>query len=177
MPTQLLPDSQQSTSREQRQAVPTVSCVTGKAMVYTAAAGVFPHQVMPIQLDVGCNTPEVREQPLYMGLQQVGPPASASKPTITNFSTVLALWPATVMTNLQAYGCLMQTYLQLCMDCHRACTTSSVADHSSVSNTDTMPLCSAVPSAWSHYSSQSCRPDSHGAKCYPDRTIAWSAPG
>ena len=46
-------------------------------MVYTAAAGVPPQQVMPIQLDVGCNTPEVRDHPLYMGLLQVGPFASA----------------------------------------------------------------------------------------------------
>lgn len=77
--------------------------MTGKAMVYTAAAGVPPQQVMPIQLDVGCNTPEVRDHPLYMGLQQVGSPTSASKPTITNFSTILAFWPPTVVPNLQAY--------------------------------------------------------------------------
>ncbi|KAA6421917.1 MAG: NAD-dependent malic enzyme, partial [Trebouxia sp. A1-2] len=44
----------------------------GKAMVYTAAAGLQPHHVLPIQLDVGCNTSEVRDNPLYMGLQQVG---------------------------------------------------------------------------------------------------------
>ena len=103
MLAQLLPDSVQSTSYEQRQAVRNVSCVTGKAMVYTAAAGVPPQQVMPIQLDVGCNTPEVRDHPLYMGLQQVGSPTSASKPTITNFSTILAFWPPTVVPNLQAY--------------------------------------------------------------------------
>ncbi|DBB07785.1 TPA: hypothetical protein ACH3X3_009203 [Trebouxia sp. C0006] len=42
----------------------------GKAMVYTAAAGLQPHHVLPIQLDVGCNTAEVRDDPLYMGLQQ-----------------------------------------------------------------------------------------------------------
>ena len=47
-------------------------CVTGKAMVYTAAAGLQPHHVLPVQVDVGCNTAEVRDHPLYMGLQQVG---------------------------------------------------------------------------------------------------------
>ena len=66
-----------------------VSSVTGKAMVYTAAAGVPPEQVIPIQLDVGCNTPEVRDHPLYMGLQQVGPSTSASKPTIIHLDTSL----------------------------------------------------------------------------------------
>ncbi len=49
------------------------SCLlAGKAMVYTAAAGLQPHHVLPIQLDVGCNTAEVRDDPLYMGLPQVG---------------------------------------------------------------------------------------------------------
>jgi hypothetical protein len=51
----------------------TTSCLlAGKAMVYTAAAGLQPHHVLPIQLDVGCNTAEVRDDSLYMGLQQVG---------------------------------------------------------------------------------------------------------
>ena len=48
-------------------------------MVYTAAAGVPPQQVIPIQVDVGCNTAEVREDPLYMGLQQVRHLPSPSK--------------------------------------------------------------------------------------------------
>ena len=42
-------------------------------MVYTAAAGVYPNQLLPISVDVGCNVGEVRDQPLYMGLQQVSP--------------------------------------------------------------------------------------------------------
>lgn len=40
-------------------------------MVYTAAAGVFSDQLLPISVDVGCNVDSVREHPLYMGLQQV----------------------------------------------------------------------------------------------------------
>ena len=58
-------------------------------MVYTAAAGVPPQQVMPIQLDVGCNTAAVRDQPLYMGLQQVRAPVSASKPTTCTHTSPL----------------------------------------------------------------------------------------
>ena len=57
---------------------------TGKAMVYTAAAGVPPEQVLPVQVDVGCNTAEVRDNPFYMGLQQVGGLTPASKPTTTD---------------------------------------------------------------------------------------------
>lgn len=40
-------------------------------MVYTAAAGVHPEQLLPISVDVGCNVDTVRNHPLYMGLQQV----------------------------------------------------------------------------------------------------------
>lgn len=40
-------------------------------MVYTAAAGVDPRQLLPISVDVGCNVANVRDHPLYMGLQQV----------------------------------------------------------------------------------------------------------
>ena len=40
-------------------------------MVYTAAAGLDPRQLLPVSVDVGCNVASVRDQPLYMGLQQV----------------------------------------------------------------------------------------------------------
>lgn len=168
----LLPDSVQCASNAQRQAVTTVSSVTGKAMVYTAAAGVFPHQVIPIQLDVGCNTPEVRDNPLYMGLQQVGTRTSASKPTITNFSKIPTFWPPTAVPNLQACEFLMPAHLHICVYCHQACTTSSVADHGSVSNTDSISACSAIPHVWSHCSSRCSRLDLCSATCYADRTIA-----
>ena len=44
---------------------------SGKAMVYSAAAGVHPKHLLPVSVDVGCNTSSVRDHPLYMGLQQV----------------------------------------------------------------------------------------------------------
>ena len=40
----------------------------GKAMVYTACGEVPPDWLLPIQVDVGCNTAAVRDDPLYIGL-------------------------------------------------------------------------------------------------------------
>lgn len=40
---------------------------TGKAMVY-AAAGLNPDWILPVGLDVGCNTDSVRDDPDYVGL-------------------------------------------------------------------------------------------------------------
>ena len=42
----------------------------GKATVYTACGGVDPDWLLPICVDVGCDNPAVRDDPLYIGLRQ-----------------------------------------------------------------------------------------------------------
>jgi len=40
----------------------------GKLLLYSGIGGVDPHHTLPITLDVGCNTPAIRNDPYYMGL-------------------------------------------------------------------------------------------------------------
>ena len=44
-----------------------VDIAIGKLMVYTAAAGINPTQVLPVSIDAGTNNEELLNNPLYLG--------------------------------------------------------------------------------------------------------------
>lgn len=44
-----------------------INIATAKLMVYTLCGGISPHRVLPIQLDLGTNNPQLLNDPMYVG--------------------------------------------------------------------------------------------------------------
>ncbi|UCH10924.1 MAG: NAD-dependent malic enzyme [Fidelibacterota bacterium] len=66
----------------------------GKLNLYVAAAGIDPSKTLPVCLDVGTNNEELREDPLYLGLNQPRERGPAYDELVDEFiQTVRTRWP------------------------------------------------------------------------------------
>eukprot|EP01107_Rhizomastix_libera_P014067 TRINITY_DN419_c0_g1_i1.p1 TRINITY_DN419_c0_g1~~TRINITY_DN419_c0_g1_i1.p1 ORF type:complete len:566 (+),score=93.20 TRINITY_DN419_c0_g1_i1:32-1699(+) len=66
----------------------------GKLSLYVAAALFHPDRVLPITIDVGCNVPAIRDDPLYLGLRQERLKDEEYYPLIKEFMAAVSdKWP------------------------------------------------------------------------------------
>ena len=93
----------------------------GKVTVHTAAAGLDPRWTLPIALDVGCDTFAVREDPLYVGLNQVTPHAVVRLPviggSILKHVTGVSYLPH-LLFRLSCVGVCSRSALRLTISCY-----------------------------------------------------------
>lgn len=70
----------------------------GKLSLYVAAAGFHPARTLPICIDVGCNTPSIRDHPFYLGIRE---PRVRGEPFYKFMDEVLSSikhkWPKTLI--------------------------------------------------------------------------------
>lgn len=76
----------------------------GKSLLYTAAAGVPPHQILPVCLDVGTNHKALLEDPMYHGLKQKRPRGEEYHSLVAEFVEALQIWRPHVLLQWEDFG-------------------------------------------------------------------------
>lgn len=76
----------------------------GKITLYTAAAGVDPHQCLPVCLDVGTNNETLRNSPTYQGLKQPRLTGADYHELVDEFMTALRTWRPHTLLQFEDFG-------------------------------------------------------------------------
>lgn len=76
----------------------------GKSLLYTAAAGVPPHQILPVTLDVGTNNPGLLDDPEYRGLRQRRLSGAAYEALVAEFVAALQAWQPHVLLQFEDFA-------------------------------------------------------------------------
>ena len=73
----------------------------GKSLLYTAAAGVPPHQILPVTLDVGTNNQALLDDPSYGGLRQRRVVGEQYDALVEEFIQALKAWQPHVLLQFE----------------------------------------------------------------------------
>lgn len=76
----------------------------GKSLLYTVAAAVPPHTILPVMLDVGTDNKALREDACYRGMRQPRLHGDAHTAVIDAFMAVLARWKPHVLVQFEDFG-------------------------------------------------------------------------
>ncbi|KDD74437.1 malic enzyme, partial [Helicosporidium sp. ATCC 50920] len=76
----------------------------GKSLLYTAAAGVPPHQVLPVCLDVGTNRTSLLESSSYTGLRRRRVTGADYAAFLDEFVDALRAWRPHVLLQFEDFG-------------------------------------------------------------------------